>query len=196
MAGWGLADKIFSQEKDRFEARGTALVKLKPGKHTIAVAALISDPALMRMTGYVDLRAALEASQSDQEASRRLKEYLLPDDDAAERLVRIGRYRYIARIYEVEVDNSWVAVTALFLPRRPLTELMGYLPQQKTYGFNASDVRRELAFYKVPERDRADLLDALGRVGRMSYRNSDDEPYRLFQIDPNDGRIASERLDY
>lgn len=196
MPGWNLGDAIFTDDESRVQLHCNDAVKLTPGRHTIAVAVRINDPALMRMTGYADLRRVLESGVSKSEATKRLSAYLLPDDDVTQRMERIGKYTYIARVYEVEVNKSWVAVTALFLPRVELTELMGYLPAPKMFAFDRGNVERELTFYEVPAADQPRLLDALGRVGRISYRRSADAPYRMYQIDPVDGAVTTEQLGY
>lgn len=192
---WNALTEIFVKDEARHAQPSNTIVKLKPGRHTIAVAVRINDAALMRLTGYKELRRALEASTSD-DAAKRMAAYFVPDDAIAQRLVKIGRHQYIARVYEIEVQDNWAAVTALFLPRRPLAESMTYLPTDITYAFDRTDVERELRFYEVPDNDCNALLDALARVGRMCYRQSEDQRYRMFQIDPTDGVVTSEALDY
>lgn len=192
----GGVDALFTRDEARTDLRSNALLKLNPGRHLVAVAVLINDPLLMRMPGYPELRRALEESGSDSESSKRLTSWLLPDDSLTARCVRIGKYRYVARVYEVETSGTWVGVTALFLPRAPLPELMEFLPTGQVYGFERTDVERELAFYQVPAADRPLLLDALARVGRMAYRPGESQPYRMYQIDPVDGTVTSEALGY
>jgi len=196
MPGWDLGDAIFTNDESRVQLHCNDAVKLTPGRHTIAVAVRINDPVLMRMTGYADLRRVLESGVSKSEATKRLSAYLLPDDDVTQRMERIGKYTYIVRVYEVEVNKSWVAVTALFLPRVELTELMTYLPAQKMFAFDRGNVERELTFYEVAATDQPLMLDALARVGRISYRRSADAPYRMYQIDPVDGAVTTELLGY
>jgi len=192
----GNVDAVFDKVEGRSELQSNALVKLTPGRHTIAVAVKINEPALMRMPGYPDLRRALESSSNKQDAAKRLGAWLLPDNDVAQRLVRIGKYTYIARVYEVEVNNTWVGITALFVPRAPLSEVVRYLPPDRNYAFESADVERELGFYEVPAGDRIVLMDVLARVGRISYRSGENERYRVYQIDPVDGAVTTEALGF
>ncbi|HRX87134.1 MAG TPA: hypothetical protein P5572_19075 [Phycisphaerae bacterium] len=196
LAEGGAVDAVFNRDDAQTDLRTNALLKLNPGRHTIAVAVRINDPLLMRMPGYPDLRRALESSDSTSESEKRLASWLLPDDDVTARTVRIGKYRYVARVYDVDVRGGWVGVTALFLPREPLGDLMTFLPTGRVYGFDTANVERELTFYRVPAEDRPLLLDALARVGRMAYRPAEDKPYRMFQIDPVDGAVTTDSLGF
>lgn len=195
VARWNALSDLFTKEESRSTERTNAILKLNSGRHTIGVAVRINDPELMRLPGYKDLRRALEDSFDDDDASKRISAYFLPDDAVAQRLVRVDRYLYIARAYEVEVKGTWVAVTALFVPREAPSALLSYLPSRTTFGFERADVERELRFYEVPDADCRAVLDALERVGRMSYRKSESDRYRLFQIDPMDGAITSVPLN-
>jgi hypothetical protein len=193
--GWGLGEQVLTDKDATQERRAPGAVKLAAGRHTVAVAVRINDPGLMRMPGYRELRRALEAN-AGRDASKRMAAYFMPDDHVAQTLVRIGKYQYLVRIYEVDVDGMWLAITALFLPRADLSAVMAHLPAQTRFGFSRADVERELAFYEVSREDTRLLLDALARIGRMGYRHEPDGPYRMFQIDPVDGAITSEQLGY
>jgi len=193
---WNVLSEIFTKDDARRTQRTNGVLKLNPGRHTIAIAVRINDPALMRLSGYRELRRALEASTNDDDAAKRMAAYFIPDDAVAQRLVLIDRNLHIARVYEIEVKGNWVATSALLLPRQPLSELVSYLPSGETFAFHRTDVERELRFYEVPDNDIPLVLDALSSVGRMSVRKSENSRYRMFQIDPMNGAITSVPLDY
>ncbi len=193
---WGVVETILDNEDARVGMRTASTLKLTPGKHTIAVALRINHGALMDLPGYPEVRRALESPGGEYGGGKQLEDYFVPDGSVATRTAKLDQFRYIARIYEVQVQGNWVAVTALFLPRRPLAELLAHLPNQRAYGYDEAEVERELEFYEVPEDDRRRLMDALSRVGKMCYRAAEDRPYRIFQIDPVSGLLIPEKVGF
>ena len=84
-----------------------------------------------------------------------------------------------------------MALTALFLPDEPVSELIGYLPKDDGYALDQDQVESELSFWGVPETDHPYLLDALRKVGTITYRTGNPPSYRSFMIAPVGGAITS-----
>lgn len=160
----------------------------------------LSDPQLPHYQEYVSFRRALvDAAPGEQ--TRLLNNYFVPDEAVAVFLCETDDQKYIVRRYrgiEVRRERSSY-VRALFLPRirtgdsdqfaiAPL--LAGYLPNVQQYGFNETHIRNELAFYEVPESDRAAAIEALGRIGVIPYAASNGR-VRLFMIDVESGMFTT-----
>ena len=176
-------------------------IALQPACYEVAVSFRVADPQLMALPGYPEARhdfGDLDAKEEDK--IKVLEEYFLPDRRQRIALQRLSDFSHvIVRYYEVEVvRESWVAETALFLPRElELAELMAYLPKEKVYGFDDEEIRVELQFRQVPEGDWQYISDALSQVGMLPYhldaerRRTKTPSYRLFVLGVTDGRIDS-----
>jgi hypothetical protein len=166
-------------------------LRLTPGRHSVAIAVRVNHPALMELPGYAEVRRKIESDEFDSRLL--LNSFFVPDRATDSRVMRVRGLRHIVRAYEVDVPaRTWMPVTALFLPREKLTAILPHLSRTAAYGFDEPQVRSELGFYGVPPAEQADVLDALRRLGKVSYQTEADGPYRLFQINLRDGALISE----
>jgi hypothetical protein len=190
----GAVSMVHDPQADRHMQTNQPL-RLTPGYCTLAIAVRINSPGLMELPGYPELRRKIESREYDDD--RLLASYLLPDGAVASGVERIGGLLHLVRAYEVEVPpRTWVPVTALFLPRAPLAELLPHLPGKAGFAFDEAMVRSELGFYGVPEQDQPQVLEALRRMGKVSYQQGTDGPFRLFQIHLRDGVLVSEEVGH
>ena len=170
------------------------------GNYVVEVALPIRNKSLKRFPDYLEFRRELEqASQKERNAMAR--DYFL--DDGAEVLVdEANGQHYIVRQYRaVEIRRGRSSgVRALFLPRISddngdllLEEIIKYVPSPHRYLFDTEDVESELEFYEVPRGDRTAVVEALARVGTISYRVPDGN-MRLFAINIHDGSFSAQVL--
>ncbi len=165
-----------------------------PGLYEIAVAVRINDLRLRDYPGYDALSARIRQGAPDRE----LRDYFLPDGAEEVTTVELpNKPVYLVRKYKVEVvKGDWVPVTALFLPDRPLVELMPFLPHKGAYGVNDEETKWELSFYPgVPKTDWKLITDALRYVGKVMYRLDDQGGYLRFLVHPVDGAVTVREVE-
>ena len=165
------------------------------------VAIPVRHPQLRLGPGYLDFRLKLNNATKDKIRQQVAEEYFIPDGSIM--LVdRAEGQEYIVRQYrnvERRKDRA-TAVRALFLPRIPLTSGRGYsvdalvkdafIPEGKRYEFNVGDVSSELkSIYKIDQPERDAIVEALRRVGAISYETNIGKTW-LFKIDPQNGWLA------
>ncbi len=160
----------------------------------------LSDPQLPHYEEYVTFRRALINAQGG-EQTQLLNDYFLPDEADVVFLSETNDQKYIVRQYRnIEVHPARTSyVRALFLPRIRTGEselfsiaplLASYVPKTQRYGFDATHIRNELAFYEVPESDREAIVTTLERIGIVPYAVSTDY-VRLFMIDVESGMFTT-----
>ncbi len=175
--------------------RTNRALRLKPGRHTIAVAIRINEAELMDLPEYKKLRRDIERNDAD--IDKKIRDYFVPDGSVATRVEKLRGALHLVRVFECEVDSqTWETTTAMFLPRK-LTpkDTIEHLPRNSSYGFELLQAQRELDFYQVPSDVQTYVEDALERVGVCSYENKEDGSYRLFKIDPVNGAVISRRVN-
>jgi hypothetical protein len=184
----GLIDEIYLDERAE-QAETDSPIPLDPGEYEVVVALPINNKQLMSYPGYEGLRRLVQQGGS----ARRMEDLFLPDESEEFDAFELpNRQWVVARLYHVEViGRQWVALTALFLPDQPVSELIGYLPKDDGYALDQDQVESELSFWGVPEADHTYLLDALRKVGTITYRTGAPPSYRSFMIAPVGGAITS-----
>ena len=191
---------ILKDQNIRHRCRAGEPVQLGAGTYEVGVSLQFTDPGLMSLPGYGELREAIEF-KTDESAGEKLEKYFIHHGQQRVDLGTLAdQSRVIVMYYNVEVDrNSWTPCTALFLPARsPLSELMTYLPKNKSFGFDVEAVRGELSFYKVPVEDQTFILDTLARIGMVPYRRDPTDakaPYQVFWIRLVDGKVSTRLLN-
>ena len=164
-------------------------VELEPGRYEVAVGVKVNDGNLRKYPEFIALRRKIDSGAPKSV----LEAYFLPDGADEITTVELPNQPIlIVRKYECEViGTDWTPLTALFLPDRPLSELMRHLPRTVAYGFNNEDVDWELDYFEVPSADRKLMVDALHRVGMVMYRIPDSATYRRFQINLTEGSLTA-----
>jgi hypothetical protein len=183
-----LIDEVFLDERaDQAQTDGP--IPLDPGEYEVVVALPINNKQLMSYPGYPGLRRLVQQGGS----AGRMEDLFLPDESEEFDAFELpNRQWVVARLYHVEViGTQWLALTALFLPDQPISELIRYLPVKDGYALDEEQVKSELSFWGVPEADHTYLLDALRKVGTITYRTGNPPSYRSFMIAPVGGAITS-----
>jgi len=178
---------ILTNESADIKRKTNAQVTVNPGRYRVAVALPVSTRELMGQPGYRKLRHDIEDRLSK---PADVSGFFLPDGSAVEaRLIRDEWY--LVRTYEdvVVFKNEWSGVTALFLPRLDVRQLLDFLPTRSSYSFNTIDIKEELGFYDVPSTDQDLVMSALRRVGKIVYRKDARLPYQEFTIRLSKGTL-------
>jgi hypothetical protein len=172
---------------------------LPDGEYIVEVTLPWHDRQLSEYKDYWSFRRAIEHA-NDTERRRLLDEYFIPDDAIDVFVHEAAEQIYLVRQYRTQVwrDQSR-GVQALFLPRIPqdggerfLIEplVAEYLPDVRRYSFDEELVNNELAYYGVSATDRPFVVEALRRIGAISYMTPDGRT-RLFRIGVQDGVFAT-----
>jgi len=158
----------------------------------VAVAVPDYDAQLRRYPGYDDLRRRLRDDREG--ALDNADAYFLPDGAIRLSLVKEPqRPMLLVRTYRVAVTGAhWVLVTALFLPDQPLEQNMPYLPRKRCFGFDEDLAREELGWFEVPADQGQLIIDALQRIGSVTYQDLEDE-YLKFSVALPEGTFVGER---
>lgn len=192
LADWDRSSPILDAPDADQGIKTNASLRLEPGKRVIAIAVRVNSPELMRYPEYEELRRRIESNSLGRET---LGNYFLPDESIDTRVEKRRGAQFIVRVYTLEIaSREWRQVTALFLPRVSVTEANEYLTVGNHYGFDRSEVVRELSHYRVPAEDHEPLMEALRRMGAMTYFVEQDSAYRVFRIDLVDGFLTSAAL--
>jgi hypothetical protein len=176
-----------------------AVSHLPDGDYVVEVTLPWNDKRLGEYTGYWDLRHAIEKA-TDAERRRLLEEYFIPDDAVDVFVYEAVEQIYLVRQYRATVrgDRS-KGVQSLFLPRIPRKDGKGfsieplvarYAPTARRYEFDEEQVHNELAYYNVLVADRPLVVEALHRMGVISYVTPDGAT-RLFRIGIDDGVLLT-----
>lgn len=171
------------------------------GMYVVEFALPIRNKSLKRYPNYLSFRRALEASESkDREAL--VRDYFL--EDGADVFVdeSNGQHFIVRQYRSVEVRRGRSSgVRAMFLPKIVgdggellFEELLKYIPPEHRYVFDTEDVNSELEFYEVRRQDRLAVVEALSRVGTISYHLPSGDT-RLFAIDIHEGAFSARVLD-
>jgi len=195
---------ILKDVRTRTKVTAGTPINLAAGRYQVAVAMRITNRELMRLPGYPEARRKLEDPSTGKDRRvEALEDYFLPDRATRIVVETLSDFsQVIVRHYEVEVvQKHWTPETALFLPRNlTLSELVACLPTEKAFGYDADEVRTELAFREVPPEDQPLIIEALLRIGMIPYRVSQEgrrnkaPAYRLFSISAIDGAVSSPLL--
>lgn len=172
-----------------------AISHLPDGEYLVEVTLPWHDKRLADYKEYWDFRRAIEKA-TDVERRRLLEEYFIPDDAADVFVHEAEEQIYLVRQYRTTVrrDRS-KGVQALFLPRIARTDGAGfaieplvahYAPTKKQYEFDEELVYNELSYYGALTTDRPLLVEALHRMGAISYVTPDGAT-RWFRIGIDDG---------
>lgn len=173
--------------------------RLQDGDYVVEVALPWNDPGLSNYPGYVALRRSIEHA-SDDARRQALEDFFMPDDAFSVFVGETEDQLFIVRQYrDVGVRNGQSkGVRAIFLPRKTIGEskifsiesvVREHIPTGKQYGFDEKNVKNELAYYDVKESDQQYVLDALSRIGVISYQTPD-KKVRLFRIGIFDGAFT------
>jgi hypothetical protein len=181
------SSEIFRDPKAQ-RCTSNSVMELSSGKYEVAVAVKVNDSTLRKYPGYRELRRQLDAGAP----KTVLDAYFLPDGaEGVTTVVLPNRPMLLVRNYKCEViGKEWTPLTSLFLPDRPLSEVIRFLPRKKSYGFDDADVEWELDYYGVPQSERKYIIDALHRVGMVMYRVPNESVYRCFVIQ-TDGSVTA-----
>ena len=188
LKGSGEAVEVFRDPEAQQCTADTAL-SLDPGRYEVAVAVKINDASLRKYPDYVAFRRKIDAGGGPAV----LDAYFLPDGAQEVTTVELpNRPILLLRKYDCEViGKDWSPLVALFLPDRPLADVIRFLPRKQSYGFEDADVEWELDYYGVRQSDRKYIIDALHRVGMVMYRGRDGSTYRCFAIHMLDGSVTA-----
>lgn len=172
------------------------------GLFVVEVAIPIRHPQLRLGPGFNEFRRRLRNSTKEKERQKAAEEYFIPDDSVL--LVdRDNNQQYIVRQYrnvERRKDRA-TAVRALFLPRIRKESGRGYsiealirdafIPEGTRFEFDAADVSLELKnFYGIGQPERDAIVEALKRIGVISYVTPDGKT-TLFEID---GKMLGDKI--
>lgn len=184
--------------------RGYAVPPLSDGEYIVDFVIAWNDPKFVNYPDYTEFRRTVEKA-SARDAEKLLADYFLPDEADRVFVHRTDEQIYWVRQFRgVRVNTrEWQAVRALFLPRIPRADssqfavdlvTQAYVPSEPVYQFDVEHVRRELAYYQVPEIDQPYVLDALKRIGVMPYVGVGDTKPMFFKIDVSRGVFGARRL--
>lgn len=174
---------------------------LSDGTYVVEVAFVYNDPRFKTYRGYNEFRRAIDDTKSDSQRASILDAFFIPDGASDVFVAEQDYQTYIVRQYrDVEIRQGQpYAVRALFLPRIPKPNEPGFSIEEivanylsaesRAYGFDEAHVASELAYYGVPEGDRRWVMEALARIGVISYVTPDRRT-RLFWIGVHDGTFA------
>jgi hypothetical protein len=159
-------------------------------EYDVFVAVQISDANLMKLPGYPDCRRAHK-----NEGDKVFERYFLPDG-AVELITDMAPTGslMIVRRYQCQVfEKTWSPVFALFLPKLSsklsLLQLLAYVPQQQTFGFDDAAVKAELNFQGIDSANQTYMVDMLRRVGIAPYWDEAESSHRFFYISPVNGSV-------
>lgn len=173
---------------------------LSDGTYVVEFVFAINDPKLTSYRGYSEFRRPAEEG-SDAQRRELIESYFIPDDASDVFIADVEDQKYIVRQYrDIEIQQGQPkAVRALFLPRLAKEGQPGFSIEDlvnsylsiepKAYAFNESHVNSELNYHGVPEGDRRWVMEALARVGVISYVMPDGRT-RIFRIGVNDGAFT------
>lgn len=163
------------------------------GMYIVEVAIPVRHPDLRLGPKFYDFRRRLRNASKDKDRRQAANEYFIPDDSVL--LVDTdGNQQYFVRQYRRERRRDrGTAVRALFLPRISKDSGRGYsveklirgafIPEGNQYEFDVADVSDELKdFFKIEQPERDAIIEALRRIGVISYRTPDGKT-TLFEID-------------
>ncbi len=172
-----------------------AVSRLPDGDYVVEVTLPWHDKRLSKYADYWTFRRSIEKA-TDAERRRLLEAYFIPDDAVDAFVYTTEEQIYLVRQYHATVrhDRS-KGVQALFLPRilrasgvgftiEPL--VANYAPKEQRYNFDEEVVFNELAYYGVLTMDRRLIVEALHRMGVITYVTPDGAT-RLFRIGIDDG---------
>lgn len=186
---WDERSSIINAPSADYNTRTNSAVRLPDDRRFIAVAIRLSHSELMSMPDYPQLRRRIER---DDYTLADLESFFVRDGSVATRVEDRNGSKYLVRVFDVRVSpRLWLQVTALFLPDGPIESLVENLPNRDNYGFNESDVKRELAFYQVDAGDHDAIIKALHRIGLVIYDPTDGSAARSFRIDLESGALTS-----
>ncbi|MCH8148923.1 MAG: hypothetical protein IH987_13240 [Planctomycetes bacterium] len=163
------------------------------GMFIVEVAIPVRHPDLRLGPRFNDFRRKLRDASKEKDRHQAANEYFIPDDSVL--LVDTdGSQQYFVRQYRQERRRDrGTAVRALFLPRIPKESGRGYsvdklirgafIPEGNQNEFDVADVSDELKdFFKIEQPERDAIVEALRRIGVISYRTPDGKT-TLFEID-------------
>jgi len=186
--GTGDAIEIFRDpQAQAYTSKGA--IELPAGCYEVAVAVKINHPTLREYPDYVSFRRKIDAGGG----KTVLDAYFLPDGADEVTTVELPyRPMLFVRKYKCEViGKEWTPLTALFLPDRPISQLIKFLPRKDSYGFDDADVEWELDYYGVHPNDWKYITKALHRMGMVMYRSPTDSTYSCFMIHLLDGSMTT-----
>jgi len=176
-----------------------AVSHLQDGEYFVEVSLPWHDKRLGSYQDYWELRRAIEKA-TDSERRRLLEEYFIPDDAVDVFVHEAQEQIYLVRQYRATVQRDRSrGVQAIFLPRTARANGPGfaiepivtsYAPSERRYAFDEELVSNELAYYGVQVNDRTLVVEALYRMGVISYVVPDGST-RLFRIGIDDGVFAT-----
>ena len=166
-----------------------AAIELAAGHYEVGVAIRVNDSHLRTYPDYRALRHEIDSGAP----TAVLEAYFLPDNAYQVTTVELlNRPILLVRKYKCEVvGKEWTPLTALFLPDKPVSQLIKFLPRKNSYGFDDADVEWELDYYGVQPNDWKYITKALHRVGMVMYRNATDSTYSCFMIHLEDGSVIT-----
>lgn len=192
LSEWDRASPILDAPNADHGIKTNAPIRFEPGQRIIAVAVRVNDPDLMRYPEYEELRRRIESNSLGRDT---LRNYFQPDESIATRVEKRRGAPFIVRVFALDIaSREWRQVTALFLPRVDVDLAVDFLTGGNNYGFDRTEIIRELTHYRVPAEDHESLIEALRRVGAMSYFVEETSTYRIFRIDLVDGFLTSATL--
>lgn len=177
---------------------------LPDGSYTVEVVFPWNDAGLKSYPNYLEFRKQLKGA-APEKRKQLANQYFIPDEAASVFVDKTEDQYYLVRQYRgVTVRKGQPnSVRALFLPWIPggdpntfvVEKLvsLGYIPDAKTYEFDKSNVRDELAISGVVEADQPFVLEALSRIGLISYM-SPERSVLVFKIGIQDGGFASREM--
>lgn len=173
--------------------------RLTDGTYVVEVALPWVDDDLKTYPKYKEFRRSIEDASYDVRC-RVVEDYFLPDqadvvfideDESNEQIYIVRQYRDV-NVRQLRPRG----IRALFLPKLAKTSNGGfsieqllndnYISSEHHYAFKRRSVESELDYYGVPPKDWRFLVEALSRIGAISYMMPDGR-IRLFKIDINDG---------
>jgi hypothetical protein len=173
------------------------------GSYVVEVSFPWTDSSLNDYPNYLPFRKQLQTG-SHEERRRLVNKYFIPDEASALFVDQTEDQVYIVRQYRGVMvrQNQSKGVRALFLPRIPGGDsriftieplVKEYIPNVKSYEFDEKTVRRELKFHELPDADQSFVVEALWRIGLVSYMTAERRVY-LFKIGIQDGDFTARVL--
>jgi hypothetical protein len=192
LSDWDRSSSILDAPNADHGTKTNAAIRFEPGQRIVAVAVRINDPDLMRYPEYESLRRRIESGSLGRDT---LRNYFHPDESFTTRVETRRGALFIVRVFALDIaSREWRQASALFLPRVKIGDAIQFLTGGNNYGFDRSEIVRELEHYRVPREDHEPLVEALRRVGVMSYYVEEDSAFRVFRIDLVDGFLTSALL--
>jgi hypothetical protein len=173
------------------------------GSYVVEVSFPWTDSTLNDYPNYLPFRKQLQTG-SHEERRRLVNKYFIPDEASALFVDQTEDQVYIVRQYRGVIvrQSQSKGVRALFLPRIPGGDsrmftieplVKEYIPNVKSYEFDEKTVRRELKFHELPDVDQSFVVEALWRIGLVSYMTAERRVY-LFKIGIQDGDFTARVL--